>query len=349
MDKGIIFIIGLFCILQCTNVESSKKDSSFEFPDQLSDWNLYEGELSALIPSEDLFRYELNSALFSDYAEKARFIRLPEGEKMTSEQSGRILFPDGSIIVKNFYYPTDAREPDGDRALMETRLLVKNDQEWEVGTYIWNEAQKDATLEILGGEKDAVWIDTHGRTRLISYQVPDNNDCKSCHLKAGEVKPIGPRLANMDLEINYGGAYVNQIEYLSNKGLLDLTKVNAAHEKMVDWQNPEVSLNARAMAYLDINCAHCHSEDGSASNTGLFLHYNQTDPFRQGVMKTPVSAAQGSGGYDYNIVPGHPERSILLYRMNSVAAGVAMPEEGRTLVHEEGVALIEEWINGMNY
>jgi hypothetical protein len=58
-----------------------------------------------------------------------------------------------------------------------------------------------------------------------------------------------------------------------------------------------------------------------------------------------VAAGRGSGqGLSFDVVPGQPARSILVYRMESTDPGVMMPEVGRTLVHEEGVALVRQWV-----
>jgi hypothetical protein len=65
------------------------------------------------------------------------------------------------------------------------------------------------------------------------------------------------------------------------------------------------------------------------------------------VNKTPVAAGRGSGGFQFDIEPGHPEKSILVYRIESMDPGVMMPEIARTLVHKEGVQLIKEWIKQM--
>ena len=107
------------------------------------------------------------------------------------------------------------------------------------------------------------------------------------------------------------------------------------------------TLEQRARAYLDINCAHCHTKGGDAYNTGLFLEYEQHDPNFLGIMKSPVSAGGGAGGMNFDIVPGNAKASILAYRMNSVEPGTAMPELARTLIHQEGVDLVVKWINGM--
>ncbi|MBC8987435.1 hypothetical protein H9X96_16835 [Pedobacter sp. N36a] len=93
--------------------------------------------------------------------------------------------------------------------------------------------------------------------------------------------------------------------------------------------------------------AHCHTKGGDAYNTGLFLDYAEKDPGHLGFKKAPVSAGGGTGGLDYDIIPGNADQSILYYRMNSTEPGTAMPELARTLTHREGVQLIREWINSL--
>ena len=92
---------------------------------------------------------------------------------------------------------------------------------------------------------------------------------------------------------------------------------------------------------------HCHRADGPAKNSGLYLLASENDPSRLGVGKAPVAAGKGSGGLLYGIVPGKPDESILQYRIESVHPGVMMPELGRSITHEEGVALVRQWIKEM--
>ena len=106
-------------------------------------------------------------------------------------------------------------------------------------------------------------------------------------------------------------------------------------------------LDARARAYLDVNCGHCHKPDGSASNSGLWLTWGEASPTRLGMLKHPTAAGRGAGELTYVIEPGDPGASILAYRMASTEAGIAMPELGRALEHGEGVALINQWIAEM--
>ncbi len=110
----------------------------------------------------------------------------------------------------------------------------------------------------------------------------------------------------------------------------------------------EGDLFSRARSYLDGNCAHCHSPGRPADTSGLYLDYSETREVNWGVNKPPVAAGRGSGGLEVDIKPGEPDRSILLYRVNSADPGIMMPELGRSLIHREGVDLIEKFIESLD-
>jgi uncharacterized repeat protein (TIGR03806 family) len=344
LSLSIVFLV-LSCQKQADKPATNKR---FVFHEKLSAYNFFEGDMADLKPVEDVLPYELNTPLFSDYAHKARFIKLPAGEMM-NYQAGELDFPEGTILIKNFFYYHDDNKAEAGRRLIETRLLVKDQEKWIVGNYEWNEAQTEAERNILGGKKPVSWIDKEGITQKINYVIPDNNDCKSCHKKEGYVMPIGPKPQNLNKDIIIAGNPINQLQHWQQQKALSNLEDFSDIPQLPQWDNPESgSLDHRAKAYLDVNCAHCHSRKGPASNTGLFLSYGESDPHRLGVFKGPVSAAQGSGQLKYNIVPGDASNSIMHYRMNSTETGIAMPELGKTIVHDEGVALIAEWINGMS-
>jgi len=117
---------------------------------------------------------------------------------------------------------------------------------------------------------------------------------------------------------------------------------------MAVWNDPTTgTLDQRARAWLEINCAHCHNPDGPARTSGLDLLATQTDSSKMGMRKTPTAAGRGSGGRFYDIVAGKPDASILVYRIESKEPGVMMPELSRRLIDEEGVKLIRAWIASM--
>lgn len=292
----------------------------------LSTYGFFEGSPDR--PSALLIPYTLGTPLFSDYADKRRFIYLPSGTRMTANGEGLVGFPVGAAIIKSFGYP----QPDGSYRTIETRLLLKRAEGWVALPYIWRADGSDADLRIAGGRTPVTFTTPSGRTTTISYAVPNRNQCKTCHELSGAVTPIGPKLRNVEL---------NQ----THRSLV--SGADWTGPRLPRWDDSSQPLAQRARAYLDVNCAHCHNPRGSASNSGLFLEYERPDGMATGLLKRPVAAGRGSGGFDYTIAPGQPDRSIMLYRLRSLDPGVAMPELGRASVHEEGVSLLEQWVAGM--
>jgi len=118
--------------------------------------------------------------------------------------------------------------------------------------------------------------------------------------------------------------------------------------RLPHWDRPETgSLNARARAYLDVNCGHCHNPKGPADTSGLWLNWDQPADTNLGLYKRPTAAGRGSVGLDFAIKPGDPGQSYLVARMQSLEPGIAMPELGRATVHTEGVDLIRHWVREM--
>ena len=316
----------------------------------LSEYGFFEGEMSDHRPVNGVLPYQLNTPLFSDYAEKLRFIQLPEGSSIPYNDKEVLDFPVGTTIIKTFYYTLDQRKPEKGRLLLETRLLIHEAKGWKALAYHWTEDQSDAVLEVAGARKKVSWINASGKKQKLEYAMPDINQCKGCHSYEGEIRPIGPSARQLNGNFAYVGGISNQLDKLKDIGwLADLPEVEK-RPRIAVWNEPASGdLNARARAWLDINCAHCHNPKGPASTSGFFLDIHQENPTVYGVMKTPVAAGRGSGEREVDIVPGDAKASILYYRINSDDPGIMMPELGRKLIHTEGVELIEDWINTMDH
>lgn len=314
---------------------------------RLSDYPLFLGEPGQCVPARNVMEYEVNTPLFSDYSFKQRLIRLPDGKPAVYEDNDVLQFPEGTIIAKTFFYPFDMRNSAKGRRLVETRILIRESEGWVGLPYVWNEEQTDAVLSITGASVDVTWVHTDGTQRANSHLVPNLNDCKRCHFNE-RMAPIGTTARNLNRAFHDEHGERNQLEHWVQSGIL----VNAPNSDMVPklavWDDPQSGpLNDRARAWLEVNCAHCHNPKGPARNSGLHLSIHVTDPYQLGVFKTPVAAGKGTGGRPYGIVPGKPEDSILLYRLETTHVGSMMPEFGRSLVHEESVALIRDWIAAM--
>ena len=314
----------------------------------LSDYGFFKGPVHYLIPSDGVLPYTLNSELFSDHAYKARFVWMPQGSAAQYRKDEVLDFPLGTVLIKNFYYPMDMRNPHGERRLIETRLLVNTYSGWKNYPYLWNEDQTDADYHPFGEFTNVSWIDTKGIKQHVNYMQPQQGQCKSCHIVDDKVMPIGPKVRNLNGVLDYGeeGKH-SQLVYWQKMGYLEGFNSNEPQPRNAVWNDLSESLDERARAYLDINCGHCHNPKGPGNTTGFYLDALTADPKELGVCKVPVAAGRGSGNLNYDIVPGNPAESILHYRMASDEIDIMMPEIGRGLVHYEGLELIASWIASM--
>ncbi len=338
---GLLILSTLSCKQKTTIKASSEKEN-------LSEYGFFTGNIADLIPADGIIPYDLNTPLFSDYAYKSRFVKLPAGQSAKYEPKDVLDFPEGTTLIKTFFYYQNEQKPEEGKRIIETRLLIKKNNEWETLNYVWNEKQTDAILDITGDIIPVSWVDEKGDKRDINYVIPNKNQCKSCHNLNGKIVPIGPKVANLNKDFTYKDGKENQLTHWHNSGILKGYDLSVDHPKAAEWANEKASIHDRAMAYLDINCAHCHNSKGAANTSGLHLELGAAMDINLGIYKATVSAGGGTGGHTYSIVPGSSGTSIMVNRMKSINPGVMMPEVGRTVVHEEGVKLIAEWIDKMD-
>lgn len=342
------YIILLFSSVFFINARFSFKKPMANYKEKLSEYGFFEGDIAAQIPAKNVMPYALNAPLFSDYAQKLRFVKIPENQVVSYNADSVLQFPKGTAIVKTFYYNNDERNPKKGRRIIETRVLLHSENGWISLPYIWNEAQTDAFLEVTGGTMTVNYRDEKGAKISFEYTVPNMNQCKGCHERDGVMTPIGPSVRQLNGNFVYTEGAENQIVTWKKADILrGVPEQLADVPKMVNYADATAALDARARAYLDINCGHCHNKTGAAQTSGLLLDWHTKDSTALGFYKTPVAAGRGSGNLKYDIVPSKPNESILLYRMESLDPGIMMPELGRKLQHTEGVKLIKEWIKTM--
>lgn len=318
------------------------------FERNLSVYNLF-SDAESQTPNPGLVPYDVITPLFSDYADKHRFVYVPEGAHVAYRADDPFEFPVGAALIKTFSYPRDMRDPARGRRLVETRLMIHTPEGWIGAAYVWNEEQTDARLKIGGTRVPVEWIHSDGTPRSITYLVPNMNQCKICHRRSDVMLPIGLRARHLNRDFSYAEGPRNQIRHWAELGILSGAPAPGDVPRAARFDDPSTgSVADRARAYLDINCAHCHNADGYASHTRLDFTAGQTDPKRRGVYYRPTAAGNASRGRTFAVVPGDPEASFLLHRLISNAPNIRMPEIGRTITHHEGAGLIRDWIEALS-
>ena len=372
--RGFFLVCLLLLLVSCKREEAGVHFFAEGQPGTLSEWRVLKVEDGRLTLNQDVVPYDLNTPLFSDYAHKLRTVWMPVGKSARYDAQDAFDFPVGTVISKTFYYPLPAggkwdgksvarTDPAQDSLhdgaldlskvrLIETRLLVRREAGWEAIPYVWNEAQTEATLKRAGAMIALELVDVDGSRETVDYQVPDQNQCASCHAtdnKTRALHPIGPKARHLNRDFAYADGGDNQLAHLSRIGYLTGAPDPRQAPRNADSQDAaHATLEDRARAYLDVNCGHCHSPTGPAITSGMWLDASVSDRLKLGFCKQPVAAGKGTGNRLYDIAPGHADASVLVFRMDSDDPSVMMPELGRSVVHREGLQLIRQWIDAQH-
>ncbi|MBR9756854.1 MAG: hypothetical protein GYB39_02135 [Algicola sp.] len=353
---GIMLLAGLFFTMACSNDDNDyvnaptpQQESPVVFNleqipyPKLSDYNFFEGPQANHQPVYGVLPYSIINTLFSDYAKKQRFVWMPQHVQASYTTAGNILeFPTGTILIKTFFYdhvlPTDTRK------LIETRLMIKKQNGWVFANYVWDNDQNDALLDLNGSFHNIEW-QALNQTRAVNYRVPSEAECHTCH-KSGEVSiPIGPKPRNLNMTYPYSEGTKNQLQKWQEMGYLDQTLPEDV-PATPNWKDESLPLTLRARAYLDINCAHCHSEEAHCAYRPVRFDFEASENLTNlGVCVEPDTDL--GVGLTHIVTPGNPNRSVLHYRLNATDESVRMPLLGRTLVQDEGLLLIENWITSL--
>ena len=246
-------------------------------------------------------------ALWSDGATKRRWIHLPPGTAIDATLPDAWQFPRGVRLWKEFSHQGRP---------VETRYIERlHDGSWRYATYVWTEDGADAVLAPAAGIASlAVAQAPAGR-----YVVPSEEDCRACH-EAAPVPVLG--FSAIQLSLASPAASASPLE-------------------------------RAATGYLHANCGHCHHRGESAVPVTLALAQSAAaSADSQPAWRTAVGAPSryrppGAADTLRLIAPGRPAESVLSLRMHSRDPHRQMPPLGTRLVDDEGVALIDEWIESM--
>lgn len=339
--------------------------SGESYPETLSGWGVLQQRDGQLQPVDGVLPYDLNTPLFTDYAHKLRTIWMPQGSSAKYGEA-RFDYPVGTVLSKTFYYPRDlhgrllrSEQRDAEVVelervrLIETRILLRQEQGWVALPYVWDAEQREATLDWAGASFDLELHAERGEVLAVDYQVPDANQCAGCHEEqAGKgVQPLGPKVRHLNKEFAYADGTANQLRRWQAVGFLRDVPTEANDlPRNARWGEPlpGEGLQASARSYLDANCSHCHNPAGPGRTSGLYLDPATPLGIAYGLCKQPVAAGKGSGDRLVDIHPGAPEKSVLSFRLRSTDPSIMMPELGRSTSHREGLELIDRWIASLD-
>jgi len=351
-----VFLLMLFSCKDDARIEGVEVESSFVNFDinavpyaKLSTYAFFTGELKNLNPSSKVVPYEPASSLFTDYALKKRFIWMPQDVKATFDADDKTLnFPMGTVLIKNFYYNTI--QPGNTTKIIETRLMIKKSTGWTFAEYLWNDDQTEANLVTgndftSGSSKNITFKKENGDVITTDYRIPSETECYACHKLDNKPVPIGVKPQNLNVSYNYPNGLKNQLQKLVDEGYLQSYPSNIV--STVNYKDTSKPLDIRLRSYLDINCAHCHQDNARCDYRAIRLSFSQTTNLAKlGVCILADEPIDPS--LERIITPGNPNKSVMHFRLSSTNENNRMPLLGRTIVHDEGVELLKQWISGLN-
>lgn len=312
---------------------------------KLSDYNFFEGDLKNQTPRATVLQYKPASQLFTDYAHKNRFVWMPAGTKATYNGDDKVLeLPVGSALIKTFYY--NNVQPSNTTRIMETRIMIRKTTGWIFAEYVWNAEQTEATLNMNGSYSPVSWKDENNNIKSSNYRIPSQTECAICHKYNEQPIPIGIKPQNLNNMLSYNGTLVNQLAKWVQVGYLQNT-LPSTMSATVDYTDTSKSLSLRARSYIDINCAHCHQTNSHCDYRPMRFAFSETGVSANLGICVPVQDNTVGSGLTGIVVPNNPGRSMMYYRLNTADESFRMPLLGRSIIHTEGLTLIEQWINSL--
>jgi uncharacterized repeat protein (TIGR03806 family) len=312
------------------------------FPQRLSETGVF-SSVKDRIPAPGVVAYSVNVPAWTDGAQAERLMGVPGDGRITLTHNGWD-FPNESVLVQTILLEMEAGRPESRRPI-ETRLLTRQQDEWQGYSYLWNEDGTDAELVPAGGMDRKLSIRDAAspsgiQTRTWRYHSRD--ECTLCHARAANYV-LGLSTVQMNKLHDYGGIVDNQIRAFAHVGLFDkpLEKPPDELPRLPDLGDESADIETRARAYLHANCAHCHIEAGGG-NARMELPFATPRDKLRVLDEIPLQ-----GRFDIEdarlVAPGDPFRSLIFYRVSKLGRG-RMPHLGSAVVDRRAIKLFHRWI-----
>lgn len=299
-------------------------------------------DVGSLVTKKALIPFTVNSPLWSDNADKRRWVGLPGNAKVIFAPTGEYVWPGGTVFVKHF--ELEINEVTKAKRRLETRVLVL-DASGGNGygvTYRWRADNSDADLVGTDGADQVLAITTSSGSRNQTWHYPSRSECLQCHTTvAGFV--LGPKTRQLNGTYAYpGGASDNQVRTWNYLRMFN-TEVSesaiAGYHRLVKVDDSSATLEKRVRSYLDANCANCHRPNGVVTMwDGRF----DTPLADQGIINGVPRDSLGISGA-HVVTPKDLVKSLMHLRLKGTDMR-KMPPLARNLVDTKAVAALESWI-----
>ena len=349
--KSIARIAGLLLLAVCTmkgiaSMESTDRRAAAA-PLRLSETGLYDN--NGAIAAGNL-PFVPQYPLWSDGAEKLRWIRLPDGAKIDVSDVDEWRFPVGTLLWKQFSW--DGRK-------IETRMIwLARENEWVFATYRWSDDQTDAILAPETGVANVVEV-----ARGKRHSIPAIEDCRVCHESSPAIV-LGFNALQLSDDRDPLAPHAEALlpDAMTLRTLVKTDRLQPPRPDLAS-DPPRIRESApvarAALGYLSANCGGCHNDRGPLARLGLvLLHDSERDGARRELVPEPahVTSVDAAGRYAIPgipvdssriVAPGSPERSALLHRMRSRRPSSQMPPLGTVIPDQEAAELVRRWIDSL--
>jgi hypothetical protein len=307
-----------------------------EPPERLADTGLF-ADVAARRLAPGVLPFTPQYALWSDGAEKRRWIRLPPGAAIDASDPDRWRFPPGTRLWKEFSL--------GGRPV-ETRLLALGaDGLWRYAAYVWSPDGRDARRAPDAGVRGAA----ESRPG-VPYDVPGVADCRACH-EGHPSTVLGFGALQLSHDRDPGALHRGA----ADPAAVDLPELVAAGlvrnlppallERPPRIAAPTPRARA-ALGWLHANCASCHNGDGPLASLGLSLE-QRVGPGGAAALESVVGVEarhRTGGAAALRLAPGRPAESLVISRAATRNPYVQMPPLGTHVVDQEAVALLSTYV-----
>lgn len=320
-------------------------------PAKLSELGIF-SNLQELEVADGILPYNVNSPLWSDGAEKKRWMAVPShnknGEKVEIEFRSRDswAFPEGTVFIKHFELPT-SNEEDGPIKRLETRFFVIAEDGSAYGlTYRWNDEQTDAFLLTVGETADIDIYEDGEIVRQQKWSFPSRTQCMRCHNKQAKfVLGLKTHQLNGPQYYEHAATTYNQLEYLSSIGKLNTSiEDGSAYPMSYAIDDESVDLELRIRSYFDANCSSCH-QLGGVPEVSMDLRFGLPLDLANIINLSTQSSASDPEQF---IIATGDHMASELYQRNASLDTDKMPPVSKNVLDEIYLEKLAEWIDQLD-